>query len=151
MAAKKNSAAVGNILDGDWGGSLTAGTWSWKKDGGVVTGTIKLVELVTGPGYKGKGEKTQTRVTLSREDGSVVAAYMPERWATVLAPWTGSLMRLSTSDPGKTETRYDAKPAKGAKPVTPVPVIPQLRQEERDDAPKRKARAKTNARKALRN
>lgn len=147
MAPKKKSTMTGD----EWGASLAGATHKFKD--GPAIGIVMKVERVVSPPFRGKKEdNVQTRIHMTAPDGSALSVYMPERWAPTIAPWTGSALKITSSEPGKVTTRYDVRPAKGAKPLAAAPPIDTV-QNTRDDSKrgkgKEKKRAAGNARRAL--
>lgn len=115
-----------------FGKSVAIPSHSWKNDGrqkdgsGMIEGTVETVVRFIGKEFEGDEDKIQTRITLVRESGEKVFVYLPARWADLTAPYQGAYVRITSSKPGDTKTRYDFFPETGAKPV-PVDAIPTVR------------------------
>ncbi len=115
-----------------FGKSVAIPSHSWKNDGrqkdgtGMIEGTIELVVRFIGREFESDEEKVQTRITLRRDSGEQVFVYLPARWGDLAAPYTGSFVRITSSKPGDTKTRYDFFPETGAKPIA-VDGIPTVR------------------------
>lgn len=102
--------------DRKFGKSIAIPSHSWKNDGGVIEGTILKVVRFIGKEFEGDEDKIQLRMLLALDSGDQKFVYMPPRWLDTVPQYTGAYVRITSSQPGKTTTRYDLLPEEGFKP-----------------------------------